>query len=61
MKKVLSYVYTICALAAFAWAVYEIIPVFPYINEISVMIPMAAFGLFYFLAYRAGKTEKATG
>lgn len=59
MKKLLAVVYPLCALVAFGWLVYKAYPIFPYINDSSVLLPTAAFLFFLFLALRAGKDKPA--
>ncbi|MFD2147490.1 hypothetical protein [Mucilaginibacter antarcticus] len=59
MKRLISILCTLLALAAFAFSVYYAIPVFPYLNEPEVLLGFGAFLLFYYLAYRTGKSRNS--
>jgi hypothetical protein len=60
MKKLLSVVYPLCALAAFGWLAYLAYPIFPYINDSALLLPAGLFLLFLLLALKDGRDRKTT-
>jgi hypothetical protein len=58
MKKFFSYLCAICALLALGLLIYQAIPIFPYINDMRILIDGSAFLLFYYLAYKLNREKK---
>jgi hypothetical protein len=58
MKLFLSVLFALCALASLAFGIYSAIPIFPYVNDPTVIACCVAFLLFYYLAYRANNSNK---
>jgi hypothetical protein len=58
MKRLLSYLFALCALLSLAYSIYSAIPIFPYLKSPEVLISFAAFLLFYYLAYKTSSSKK---
>jgi hypothetical protein len=58
MKRLLPYIFALCALASLAFSIYTAIPVFPYLKDAEVLLSFTAFLLFYYLAYRTSNARK---
>ncbi|MES2810063.1 MAG: hypothetical protein V4619_15635 [Bacteroidota bacterium] len=57
MKRLISVLCALGALAAFGNAVYKAIPIFPYIDDIEVLASFFAFLIFYYIAFKMSKRD----
>jgi hypothetical protein len=58
MKRLISYLCALCALASLVFSIYKAIPIFPYIKDTEVLVSFAVFLVFYYLAYRTSSGRK---